>query len=178
VEEWDSTQQSSPQSDNATPVVDNLGEPSQRVQAVAGARLVPEVPQGIDFEPALLRYLADARAARHVSRRLERRIAKRFDADAVQLLVTEYRSGATAAALGRRHGLAKSSVLRLVRQAGERVRPPRFSVDETARLVELYEAGLRKGHRRTACQKPGVLCGTALRRRLGPGEELDERPAK
>jgi transposase len=30
----------------------------------------------------------------------------------------------------------------MIRQAGERVRYPRFSADETARLVELYEAGL------------------------------------
>jgi len=57
-------------------------------------------------------------------------------------LVAEYRTGATAADLGRRYGLAKTTVLRLIRQAGERVRHPRFSIAETARLVELYESGL------------------------------------
>lgn len=51
-------------------------------------------------------------------------------------------TGTTSAELGRRDGIAKSSVLRLVRQAGEQVRHPRLSVAETARLVELYEAGL------------------------------------
>jgi DNA-binding transcriptional regulator LsrR (DeoR family) len=57
-------------------------------------------------------------------------------------MVTDYVSGATAAELGQRYGIAKSSVTRLVRQAGERVRHPRLSQSETARLVELYEAGL------------------------------------
>ncbi|HEY6682701.1 MAG TPA: hypothetical protein VI030_07000, partial [Propionibacteriaceae bacterium] len=51
-------------------------------------------------------------------------------------------AGTTAAELGRRYGIAKSSVLRLVRQAGERVRHPRLSATDTARLVQLYEAGL------------------------------------
>ncbi len=46
------------------------------------------------------------------------------------------------AELGQRYGLAKSSVLDLVRQAGERVRHPRFSSAETAQLVAPYEAGL------------------------------------
>ena len=36
----------------------------------------------------------------------------------------------------------KSSVLRLVRQAGERVRHPRLSESGTTRLVALREAGL------------------------------------
>jgi transposase-like protein len=57
-------------------------------------------------------------------------------------LVAEYVRGSTAADVGRRYGLAKNSVLALVRQAGERVRHPRLSKSETAQLVELYEAGL------------------------------------
>jgi hypothetical protein len=36
---------------------------------------------------------------------------------------------------------AKSSVLRLVREAGLRVRHPRFGKEEVARLAELYAAG-------------------------------------
>jgi len=57
-------------------------------------------------------------------------------------MVAEYLTGATASELGRQYGLAKSSVLRLVRQAGERVRHPRLSDSETAQLVALYEQGL------------------------------------
>jgi predicted transcriptional regulator len=34
--------------------------------------------------------------------------------------------------------------MRLVRQAGERVRRPRLSVTEAARVGQLYEAGLRQ----------------------------------
>jgi DNA-binding NarL/FixJ family response regulator len=54
------------------------------------------------------------------------------------VLVAEYVAGTTAAELGRRYGIAKSSV----RQAGERVRHPRLTATETARLIQLYEAGL------------------------------------
>jgi DNA-binding IclR family transcriptional regulator len=50
--------------------------------------------------------------------------------------------GITVAELGRRYGIAKSSVLRLVRHAGQPVRHLRLSTTETARLVQLYEAGL------------------------------------
>jgi DNA-binding Lrp family transcriptional regulator len=60
----------------------------------------------------------------------------------IESLVAEYANGTPSAELGRRYGLAKSSVLRLVRQAGERVRHPRLSKAETAQMIELYEAGM------------------------------------
>ena len=60
----------------------------------------------------------------------------------IEHLVAEYAGGTTAAEIGQRYGLAKSSVLRFVRQAGERVRHPRFSASETAQLVAPYGAGL------------------------------------
>ena len=44
--------------------------------------------------------------------------------------------------LGQRYGLAQSSVIRLVRDADERLRHLRLSASETARLVALYEVGL------------------------------------
>ena len=65
-----------------------------------------------------------------------------LDAETIESLVTEYVGGTTAEVLGRRYGLAEGSVLRPVRDAGERVRHPRISESETARLVELYEVGL------------------------------------
>ena len=43
-------------------------------------------------------------------------------------------TGTTAAELGRRYGIAKSSVLGLVRQAREQVRHPRLSTTQTALL--------------------------------------------
>jgi DNA-binding NarL/FixJ family response regulator len=57
-------------------------------------------------------------------------------------LVAEYSAGTTAAELGHRYGIAKSSLLRLVRHVGQPVRHLRLSAAETARLVQLYEAGL------------------------------------
>jgi hypothetical protein len=44
--------------------------------------------------------------------------------------------------LGRRYGIAKSRVLRLLRQAGTAVRHPRLSPTETALLVELFRTGV------------------------------------
>jgi DNA-binding NarL/FixJ family response regulator len=83
-----------------------------------------------------------ARPGRRLRRRRERQISKRLEPKTVDRLVAEYMTGTTSAKLGRRYGIAKSSVLGLVRQAGEQVRHPRLSVAETARLVGLYEAGL------------------------------------
>ena len=69
-------------------------------------------------------------------------MSKRLSADASDRSVAQYVGGMTAAELGQRYGLAKSSVIRLVRDAGERVRHPRLSASETAQLVALYEVGL------------------------------------
>jgi DNA-directed RNA polymerase specialized sigma24 family protein len=82
------------------------------------------------------------RPARSRGRRRERRVSKRLDSNAIDRLVAEYVAGTPAAELSRRYGVAKSTVLQLIRQTGERVRHPRFTPRETARLVELYEAGL------------------------------------
>ncbi|HEY6810474.1 MAG TPA: helix-turn-helix domain-containing protein [Propionibacteriaceae bacterium] len=57
-------------------------------------------------------------------------------------MVAEYAAGTTADELGRRYGIAKSSVLRLLRQAGTAVRHPRLSPTETALLVELFRTGV------------------------------------
>jgi transposase-like protein len=113
----------------------------QRVsdQAFAGR------PEGFKLNPALWAHVASplpARIARNRGLRRERRVSTRLEAETINRLVAEYVAGTTAAELGRRYGIAKSSVLRLVRQAGERVRHPRLSATETARLVQLYEAGL------------------------------------
>jgi transposase len=104
--------------------------------------------RGFKLNPALLSYVIAgprARLRRRSGRhRGERRISKRLEAEAIERLVAEYAGGTTAADLDQRYGLAKSSVLRLVRQAGERVRRPRLSVTEAARVGQLYEAGLRQ----------------------------------
>jgi transposase-like protein len=94
---------------------------------------------------SLVTYLAGDprdRSSRRTNRRQERRVNKRLSAETIERLVAEYRTGSTAADLGRRYGLAKTTVLQLIRQAAEPVRHRRFNAAETARLVELYEAGL------------------------------------
>jgi len=101
--------------------------------------------RGFKLNPMLLTYVAKgprARPRRRIGRRREGRISKRLETETIERLVAEYVDGTTAAELGQRYGVAKSSVLRLVREAGERVRHPRLSAAETAQLVALYEAGL------------------------------------
>jgi transposase len=117
--------------------------------------------RGFRLNPALLTYVVDglkARPARRRSHRRERRISKRLDAVTINHLVAEYVSGTTAAELGQRYGVAKSSVLRLVRQTGERVRHPRLSETETAQLVALHAAGLpqKKIAARLGCSPSAV----------------------
>jgi hypothetical protein len=101
--------------------------------------------RGFRLNPAVLTFVMGtlpARPKRRAHRRCERRVSKRLEAGRIDRLVAEYVAGTTAAELGRRYGLAKSSVLRLVREAGERVRHPRLSDSETAQLVALHAAGI------------------------------------
>jgi DNA-binding NarL/FixJ family response regulator len=65
-----------------------------------------------------------------------------LQAQTIEYLIAEYAAGTTAAELGKRYGIAKSSVLRLLREAGERVRHPRLSTDETAEVARLFKSGL------------------------------------
>jgi hypothetical protein len=60
-----------------------------------------------------------ARRAQRRDRRRERRISKRLEPESIDRLVAEYVAGTTAAELGRRYGIAKNSVLQLVRQAAK-----------------------------------------------------------
>lgn len=101
--------------------------------------------RGFKLNLVLLRYIGGgppaARAGRLLRRR-EHRLSKRLSAEKIERLVSDYLAGSTAAEVGQRYGVAKSSVLRMVRQAGELVRHPRLSRTETAQLVALYEEGL------------------------------------
>jgi hypothetical protein len=104
--------------------------------------------RGYKLNPALQRYLAagppvqEARG-RPCQRRPDR-IAKRLPAESIQTLVAEYVAGAPAAELGRRYGLAKTTVISVLRAADVRVRHARLSAADIARIVELHGKGLRK----------------------------------
>jgi hypothetical protein len=127
--------------------------------------------RGLKLNPALLSYLTStrpARPARRRGRRRERRVSKRLHVETVDRLVAEYAAGTPAAELGRRYGIAKSSVLGLLRQAGTPVRHPRLSAREEAQLVELYEAGLPP-KRHCPAARPQPQCSVALSAAAGAG---------
>jgi DNA-binding CsgD family transcriptional regulator len=63
-------------------------------------------------------------------------------AETIRKLVAEYVAGTPAAELGRRYGLAKSTVLTLLRMAGASVRYPRLSAADVAQVAELFRQGL------------------------------------
>jgi hypothetical protein len=100
--------------------------------------------RGFRLNPVLLTYVMSslpARPPRRLRRRRERRIRKRLEAEAIERLVAEY-DGDNCRRAWSAYGIAKSSVLGLVRQAREQVRHPRLSTTQTAVPVALYEAGL------------------------------------
>jgi transposase-like protein len=101
--------------------------------------------RGFKLNPLLMTYFTDKpppRQSRRRARPRERRVSKRLGAETIERVVAEYVAGASSAELGRRYGIAKSSVLKLIQQAGEPVRYSRLTADETARLVDLYKAGM------------------------------------
>jgi hypothetical protein len=101
--------------------------------------------RGYKLDPAVKRYLAAGLAVQEARRKpphRQHRIAKRWPAGTLQELVAEYVAGTPAAELGRRYGVAKSTVLTVLRVAGVSVRYPRLSAADGARVVELYGQGL------------------------------------
>ena len=136
--------------------------------------------RGFKVNPALLTYITSGPRPRHARRlhhRRERRIRQRLDAQAIGRLVAEYLAGRTAAKVGEQYGLAKSSVLELVRQAGKSVRHSRLSAHETAQLVALYKAGLpQKDITKRLGRTPSAVWH-CLRRRAGlVGAGQNDRP--
>jgi hypothetical protein len=80
---------------------------------------------------------------------------KGLDAQAIGRLVAEYLAGRTAAEVGEQYGLAKSSVLELVRQAGKSVRhfAAECSRDRSiGRTIQSWTPA--KGHCQAAWQNP------------------------
>jgi hypothetical protein len=72
--------------------------------------------RGLKSNPARLTYVTTtvpARRAQRRDRRRQRRVSRRLEHETIDRLVAEYVAGATAAELGRRYGIAKSSVLQL-----------------------------------------------------------------
>jgi DNA-binding IclR family transcriptional regulator len=68
----------------------------------------------------------------------------RLDDQRVQQLLADYRTGCTGRELAEQYGLARSTVIGLLRQQGVMVRYPRVTPEEAAEMVQLYQAGVRQ----------------------------------
>jgi DNA-binding transcriptional regulator LsrR (DeoR family) len=68
----------------------------------------------------------------------------RLDEQLVQQLLADYKAGRTGRELAERYGLARSTVIGLLRQYGVAVRYPRVTPDEATEMVRLYQSGVRQ----------------------------------
>ncbi len=68
----------------------------------------------------------------------------RLDEQLVQQLLADYQAGRTGRELADQYGLARSTVIKLLRQHGVAVRYPRITPDAAAEMVRLYRAGIRQ----------------------------------
>jgi DNA invertase Pin-like site-specific DNA recombinase len=100
------------------------------------------------LNPALTKFLVAPRRRpkRHKSpanRRIHR-IPDRLPAGVIDELLVAYQGGASAAELGRRYGIGKATVLRLLHGAAVPVRYPRLSDADITQVVKLYQQGVRQ----------------------------------
>jgi hypothetical protein len=73
-----------------------------------------------------------------------RRVSLRLDEQLTQQLLADYQVGSTGRQLAERYGLARSTVIQLLRQHGVAVRYPRVTPAEAAEMVALYQSGARQ----------------------------------
>ena len=102
----------------------------------------------------------------------------------MERLVAEYVAGSTSAELGRRYGIAKSSVLWLVREAGKSVRHPRLEPRaRSLNSVSCTTPDCRRRTSRTTSAEAQVPCGVSCSTGAGSAEgppgliERSRRPA-
>lgn len=73
-----------------------------------------------------------------------RRVNLRLDGQLVQQLLTDYEAGSSGRELAERYGLARSTVIELLRKHGVPVRYPRVIAEDAAEMVRLYQSGVRQ----------------------------------
>ena len=73
-----------------------------------------------------------------------RRVNFRLDDLLVRQLLADYQAGCPGRKLAERYGLARSTVIGLLRQHGVTVRYPRVTPDEAAEMARLYRSGMRQ----------------------------------
>jgi transposase len=73
-----------------------------------------------------------------------RRVTRRLSESELQDLISAYGDGATGRELAERYGLARSTVIKLLKDRGVAVRHPRVSDAEVHQIVHLYQQGFRQ----------------------------------
>jgi hypothetical protein len=73
-----------------------------------------------------------------------RRVNLRLDEQLVRQLLAGYQAGRTGRELAEQYGLARSTVIGLLRQHGMAVRYPWVTPEEAAEMVRLYQSGVRQ----------------------------------
>ena len=68
----------------------------------------------------------------------------RLDERLVQQLLADYQAGCSGRELAEHYGLARSTVIGLLRKRGVAVRYPRVTPEEAAEMVRLYRSGMRQ----------------------------------
>ncbi|HEX2904271.1 MAG TPA: hypothetical protein VHO01_12515 [Jatrophihabitans sp.] len=73
-----------------------------------------------------------------------RRLNLRVDAVIAAQIVADYEAGSTGRQLAERYGLARSTVIGLLRKHGAVVRYPRVTPEVGAEMLRLYRSGVRQ----------------------------------
>lgn len=92
-------------------------------------------------------------------------IDRRLSPDVLQQFLGDYRAGVSANQLAGRYQLSRSSVRRLLREAGVPQRYQAMTELESDQAVELYQAGLTISQVATKLDRPWSTVQTALGRR-------------
>ena len=72
------------------------------------------------------------------------RIEQRLTDDQISQLVAEYQAGTSSRRLADRYGLARSTVITILKEREIKARYPRFTEAETDRVITLYQQGVRQ----------------------------------
>jgi len=70
------------------------------------------------------------------------KLDQRLDAETIAQLVADYEAGASSIQLGREYGMSKTSVLRLLHEAGATIRRQGLTPEQIEQAISLYAGGL------------------------------------
>jgi hypothetical protein len=133
----------------------HLGSDRPSLSPSAGWRGMP----GYGLVDLIARYSNQADQLKRVSRTLKswrrdgrsapcpvrspRRVELRLTVADIAQLVADYQAGCAGEQLGESYGLARSTVIELLRAQGVMVRRPWVTLEETAQAVQWYQEGVR-----------------------------------